>query len=76
MLKLCKVTKVKVLFPVLVLVFHSEFNFNSFKSVAAILEKLGSIYIPGLVTTGIFLASVSWYRGLIILSLAGKFTHS
>ena len=38
MLKLCKVTKVKVLFPVLVSVFI-QFNFNSFKSVAAILEK-------------------------------------
>ena len=39
MLKLCKVTKVKVLFPVRVSVFHSDGNFNSFKSVAATLEK-------------------------------------
>ena len=33
MLKLCKVTEAKVLFP------FFQFNFNSFKSVAAILEK-------------------------------------
>ena len=38
MLKNCKVTKVKVLLSVLVSVFI-QFNFNSFKSVAAILEK-------------------------------------
>ena len=38
MLKLCKVTKVKVLFSVLVS-FFIHFKFNSFKSVAAILEK-------------------------------------
>ena len=41
MLKLCKVFKVKVLFPVLVS-FFIQFNFNSFKSVAAILQN-GSI---------------------------------
>ena len=35
MLKLCRVTKVKVLFPVLVYVF----NFNLFEFSAAILEK-------------------------------------
>ena len=35
MLKLCRVTKVKVLFPVLVYVF----NFDLFKFSAAILEK-------------------------------------
>ena len=38
MLTLCKVPKVKVVFPVLVSGFHSV-QFNSFKSVAAILEK-------------------------------------
>ena len=40
MLKLCKVTKVKVLFNFQCWYqFFIQFNFNSFKSVTAILEK-------------------------------------
>ena len=38
MLKLCRVTKVQVLFLFLVSV-QFQFNFNSFKSIASILEK-------------------------------------
>ena len=39
-------------------------------------SNISTVQVPLLVTTGIFLASVSWYRGLIILSFAGKLTQS
>ena len=48
MLKLCMVTKVKVFFP-LWYQFFIQFNFNSFKSVAVILEK--GLLRPDLIKT-------------------------